>query len=179
MAPLSSKPCIRGLEPFGCRLRLIESPPLLLLLGLNLNLPSTCEILKLREGTVMLGQHKLPNINFEHDQVSFHSCLLLSSELRKKKSRLSKHLGDLFHRLCQLPQIQVLLSQSLPFHQGKIPDAKHLIELIPSKNTPLLRSIRTSHHVPPFLHTQLMEVYSTFEIPVLWIETDEETPLYI
>lgn len=66
----------------------------------------------------MLGGHKLSNISLEHAQVSRHLSLLQKSKLRTEQSPLGEHLGDLYHCLSRLSQIKVLLSQSLPLHQG-------------------------------------------------------------
>ena len=135
---------IIGIEPHRCKLRLNRSLPRLLRLQLYLSLPPPRSLLKLSEGTITLGGNKLSDIRLEHAQVLGHLILLRSSKLRATKSLVSKHLGDLHHRLNPLPQIQILLIQPLPLHQGNIPCVKHLQELVPC-NISLLRSVRASH----------------------------------
>ena len=80
--PLTSGSRISGLKLLHCRLGLNWSLALLPHLGLYLNLSPVCDILKLEEGTVELGKHKLSNISLEDAQVLRHMDLLRSSKPR-------------------------------------------------------------------------------------------------
>ena len=80
--PLTSGSRISEIIPLHCMLGLNWSLVLLPHLGLYLNLSPPCDILKLKEGTIELGKHKLSNINLEHAQVSRHMDLLRSSKPR-------------------------------------------------------------------------------------------------
>lgn len=145
--PLNSGSWNNELEPICRRLRPHQSLPILPRLGLNLNHPPPYGILKLGKGTITSGRHQLSNLNLEHAQVRCHLSLLQGRILRTKKSPLNKHLSDLIQRLCRLPQWHILLSQplSLSLHLGNILREKHLLEPLPSNNSPLFRSIGTGH----------------------------------
>lgn len=75
-APLFPRSRISRRKLIRRRLRVNRSMPQLSRLELYLNLSPPRGLLKLGEGTIVLGDYKLPDILLDHSQVSGHLSLL-------------------------------------------------------------------------------------------------------